>query len=87
MGATSPSPAAEADINGLVDVGAGRMMYGRCTGASSPTVILEGGDEDTSSSYGFAVQSLAAVTRRCAFDRANLGNSDPAPGPRGLPDW
>jgi hypothetical protein len=29
---------------------------------------------------------VAAVTRTCVYDRANLGRSDPAPGPRGLTD-
>ena len=62
------------------------MIYVRCTGTGSPTVILEGGDEDTSASYEFAVPSLAEVTRTCVYDRANLGKSDPAPGPRGLPE-
>lgn len=56
----------------------------RCTGTGSPTVVLEGGDEDTSDSYGFAESALADVTRTCVYDRANLGRSDPDPGPRGL---
>ena len=60
------------------------MIYVRCTGTGSPTVILEGGDEDTGASYDFAVPSLAKVTRTCSYDRANLGLSDPDPGPRGL---
>jgi pimeloyl-ACP methyl ester carboxylesterase len=46
--------------------------------------VLEGGDEDTSTSYGFAEDALAEVTTTCVYDRANLGQSDPAPGPRGL---
>ena len=83
---TSSTPAAEGDVDGLVDVGGGRNIYVRCTGAGSPTVILEGGDEDTSASYAFAVPALAKVTRTCVYDRANLGQSDPAPGPRGLPE-
>ena len=29
---------------------------------------------------------MAEVTRTCAYDRANLGDSDPDPGPRGLPE-
>ena len=62
------------------------MIYVRCTGTGSPTVILEAGDEDTGASYDFAVPSLAKVTRTCSYDRANLGLSDPAPGPRGLPE-
>jgi pimeloyl-ACP methyl ester carboxylesterase len=47
---------------------------------------LEGGDEDTNDSYRFAEADLAALTRTCVYDRANLGRSDPAPGPRGLTD-
>jgi len=49
-------------------------------------VILEGGDEDTLASYGYAVPALTPVTRTCRYDRANLGGSDPAPGPRELAD-
>jgi pimeloyl-ACP methyl ester carboxylesterase len=71
------------DIDGLVDIGR-RSLYVRCTGTGSPTLMLEGGDEDTSSSYAFAEADLAAVTRTCVYDRANLGSSDPDPGPRGL---
>ena len=63
---------------------AAARIYVRCTGTGSPTVILEGGDEDTSSSYSYAEADLAAVTRTCVYDRANLGASDADPGPRGL---
>ena len=83
----TPSPTTgEPELDALVDVGAGRKIHVRCTGAGSPTVILEGGDEDTLASYGYAVPALAEVTRTCRYDRANLGGSDPAPGPRGLPE-
>ena len=68
---------------GVVDIG-GRGLYLRCAGSGSPTVIMEGGDEDTSHSYAFAGTSISAVTRTCVYDRANLGQSDPAEGPRGL---
>ena len=81
---TSSTPSADGEVDGLVDVGGGRKIYVRCSGTGSPTVILEGGDEDTSSSYAFAVPAVATVTRTCVYDRANLGSSDPAPGPRGL---
>ena len=47
---------------------------------------MEGGDGDTSDSYAFAESRLAAVTRTCVYDRANLGGNDPAPGPRGFTD-
>jgi len=56
----------------------------RCTGTGTPTVIMEGGDEDTSDSYAFAEPAISKVARACVYDRANLGRSDPAPGPRGL---
>ena len=78
--ATEPSE----PIDGLFDIGDGRSLYVRCTGTGSPTVILEAGDDDPSASYDFAVPALSAVTRTCVYDRANLGRSDPDPGPRGL---
>jgi pimeloyl-ACP methyl ester carboxylesterase len=47
-------------------------------------VVLEGGDDDTIESYAYAFDRLAAVTRTCAYDRANLGQSDPDSRCRGL---
>jgi pimeloyl-ACP methyl ester carboxylesterase len=41
---------------------------------------------DTGESYGFARASISEVARTSAYDRANLGRSDPAAGPRGLSD-
>ena len=73
-------------INRVVDVDGERGLYLRCSGSGSPTLVMEGGDEDTSDSYAFAESRLAAVTRPCVYDRANLGGSDPAPGPRGYAD-
>ena len=64
----------------------GRSLFLRCTGEGSPTLILEGGDGDTTGSYGFAESTLATETRTCVYDRANLGMSDPAPGPREFDD-
>ncbi len=79
-----PADSAPVDLDGVVKIDGGRGLYVRCTGTGSPTVLLEGGDEDTSDSYGFAESALAEVTRTCVYDRANLGRSDPDPGPRGL---
>ena len=72
--------------DGVVKIDGDRGLYVRCTGSGSPTLVMEGGDGDTSDSYAFAEPSLAKVTRTCVYDRANLGRSDPAPGPRGLRD-
>jgi pimeloyl-ACP methyl ester carboxylesterase len=80
--ATATAPSSEPDR--VVEVSPGRGLYIRCTGSGSPTVVMEAGDEDTSDSYGFAETEVSEVTRTCVYDRANLGQSDPAPGPRGL---
>jgi pimeloyl-ACP methyl ester carboxylesterase len=71
-------------LDGVVNIDGGRGLYVRCTGTGSPTVFMEGGDGDTSDSYAFAEEDVSEVTRACVYDRANLGRSDPAPGPRGL---
>ena len=84
--ATGPARAAAATVDGLVDIGGGRRLYVRCTGTGTPTVLMEGGDDDTSDSFAFAEAEVAATTRTCVYDRANLGRSDPADGPRGLGD-
>lgn len=75
--------AASEDLDAVVKIDRDRGLYVRCTGKGSPTLVLEGGDEDTSASYAFAEAKLAGVTRTCVYDRANLGRSDQAPGPRG----
>lgn len=83
---SATTPSAPGVFDGVVKIDAGRGLYVRCTGNGSPTVVMEGGDEDTSASYAFAEAELSEVTRTCVYDRANLGRSDPAPGPRGLPE-
>ena len=72
------------ELDHVVKIERDRGLYVRCSGRGSPTVILEGGDDDTSDSYAFAEPAVSKVTRACVYDRANLGRSDPAPGPRGL---
>ena len=72
------------ELDEVVQIEGGRGLYARCTGSGSPTVVMEGGDLDTSDSYFFAEEAIAEETRVCVYDRANLGQSDPAPGPRGL---
>ena len=47
-------------------------------------MVLEGGDDDTSQSYAYAFDQIAAVTKTCAYDRANLGQSDSDSRCRGL---
>ncbi len=71
-------------IDGVVKIDGDRGLYVRCSGSGSPTVVMEAGDVDTSASYDFAVPAVSKATRVCVYDRANLGASDPDPGPRGL---
>lgn len=73
----TPTPVLE----GRVDIG-GREMYINCKGEGSPTVVV-----DTSlGSHGWAwaiIRSkIETLTRACFYDRAGLGDSDPAPAPR-----
>lgn len=65
----------------LVDVGQGRRLNVFCTGSGSPTVILEAGGGDDSASFRSVEPGIAATTRTCAYDRAGVGFSDPAPWP------
>jgi pimeloyl-ACP methyl ester carboxylesterase len=86
-GENKPAKSSSPTTSGLdkvVKIDGDRGLYVRCTGTGSPTVLLEGGDGDTSDSYAFAEKQIADVTRTCVYDRAGLGNSDPPPGPRGL---
>ena len=83
---SSSRAAPEEDHDRVVSVDGKRGLYVRCTGSGSPTVVMEGGDGDTSSSYAFAEPGIAEVTRTCVYDRANLGRSDAAAGPRRLSD-
>jgi pimeloyl-ACP methyl ester carboxylesterase len=83
---TATTSSAREELDRVVKVDGDRGLYVRCTGTGSPTVIMEGGDEDTSDSYLFAEPTVSKLTRTCVYDRANLGQSDPAPGPRGLPE-
>lgn len=65
----------------LVDVG-GRRLNVICTGAGSPTVILEAGLVADSTAWRLVQPAISRTTRVCSYERAGLGFSDPAPAPR-----
>jgi pimeloyl-ACP methyl ester carboxylesterase len=66
----------------LVDVG-GHQLHINCTGTGSPTVVIEAGLGDWSTTWGGYVQpEVAKTTRVCTYDRAGMGWSDPGPLPR-----
>ncbi|MDQ3919231.1 MAG: alpha/beta hydrolase [Acidobacteriota bacterium] len=67
-----------------VDVG-GRRLHINCSGVSvggAPTVILEAGFGNASGVWNRVQPEVAKFARVCSYDRAGLGDSDPAPLPR-----
>jgi hypothetical protein len=73
---------AEGKLDRVVELEGGRGLYVKCTGSGSPTVVMEAGDENDSSPYLTVDWEVAEKTRTCIYDRAGLGQSDPAPAPR-----
>jgi pimeloyl-ACP methyl ester carboxylesterase len=66
----------------LVDVG-GYRLHINCTGSGSPTVVIEAGLGDWSTTWAAHVQpEVAKTTRVCTYDRAGMGWSETGPLPR-----
>jgi pimeloyl-ACP methyl ester carboxylesterase len=65
-----------------VEVAQGRSLYLRCAGNGPVTVLFDAGGSDWSIVWTDVQQRIAGKARACAYDRAGLGQSDPAPGPR-----
>ena len=66
----------------LVDVG-GYRLHINCTGTGSPTVVIEAGLGDWSTTWrGYVQPEVAKTTRVCTYDRAGMGWSEPGPLPR-----
>lgn len=86
---SAPAPAATAYARPappgqLVDIG-GRRLHVQCKGKpAGPVVIFEGGLSQYTAhgTYGKAQDLIAAFAQACTYDRAGLGWSDAAPGPR-----
>jgi len=64
-----------------VDIG-GRSLFMYCAGSGSPTVILEAGMGGDVQTWENVVPGVSPTARVCAYDRANIRGSDPAPKPR-----
>ncbi len=62
----------------LVDVG-GHRLHVYCTGAGSPTVILESGASSFSIDWALVQPAVSRTNRVCSYDRAGYGWSEPAP--------
>jgi pimeloyl-ACP methyl ester carboxylesterase len=57
----------------------GHRMYYECTGSGTPTVVLDAGSPDTTSTWRWVQPAIGRFTRVCAYDRAGLGRSTAAP--------
>jgi pimeloyl-ACP methyl ester carboxylesterase len=64
-----------------VDVG-GYKMHLVCSGAGSPTVILDSGLGDSYLVWRKVQPQIAGFTQVCSYDRAGLGYSEASPHPR-----
>jgi pimeloyl-ACP methyl ester carboxylesterase len=73
------------DYNAKVDIG-GRSLFLRCRGTGSPTVILEGNDGENVDTWTGVLLGISSFAHVCAYNRANLDGSDPAPRPRSAQD-
>jgi len=65
----------------LVDIG-GLRLHINCTGAGSPTVIMEAGPNDSSVIWQLVQPEISRFTRVCSYDRAGFGWSDAPNEPR-----
>ena len=83
----SATPPPDSSIVGDFDVGEGKKLHLECRGSDGPTIVLDGGDGDVADgSWQGVAQSMQPFGRVCAYDRANVGRSDPDPGPRTVKD-
>ncbi|MBI2332295.1 MAG: alpha/beta hydrolase [Chloroflexi bacterium] len=64
-----------------INIGDRKLFYS-LAGSGKPTVILETGLGDTSASWAHVQDAVAQFTSVFVYDRAGIGQSDPAPTPR-----
>lgn len=60
----------------------GRQMRLYCSGAGSPTIVIETGVGSTSLGWYLVQERLSPLTRVCTYDRSGLGWSEPREGPQ-----
>lgn len=76
-----------ASLIGEFDLGDGKKLHLECIGQGSPTIVIDVGNDDTiHGSWEAVFEPMSRISRTCAYDRANLGRSDPDPGPRTVKD-
>ena len=78
--ATSAAASTSTDLLADLDIG-GRTMHILCVGPTDtgrPTVIFESGLGGDAGQWSDVIHELDGSTRACAYDRAGVGNSEPA---------
>lgn len=65
-----------------VEVAPGRSLNLVCMGTGPRTVLFDSGGSDWSAIWALVQPEVARRARACAYDRAGLGYSGPAPGAR-----
>jgi pimeloyl-ACP methyl ester carboxylesterase len=65
----------------MVAVG-GKNLHIYCRGSGTPAIVLDAGLGGVSAEWFVLQRRLAALTQVCSYDRAGMGWSDPASGPR-----
>lgn len=66
----------------LIDIGE-RRLHLDCAGSRLPAVVFEAGGGSPSIAWESTQRRVARVTTACSYDRAGIGWSDGAAGPRG----
>jgi pimeloyl-ACP methyl ester carboxylesterase len=85
LAAQAPTPETLAEFarpHQAVKLPDGRRINLFCMGSGKQTVLFDAGGSDWSVIWGLVQPRVAAHARACSYDRAGLGYSDPAPGPR-----
>jgi pimeloyl-ACP methyl ester carboxylesterase len=77
-GASTIARATPGPSGNRVDIG-DRALFISCTGTGSPTVMLEAGSGNSADTWAGVQPEIARFTRVCSYNRAGLGQSDPAP--------
>ena len=68
-------------VGQLIDVG-GYRLHISCAGTGSPTVVIDSGVGDWSTSWVGVQANIARTTQVCIYDRAGYGWSEAGPQPR-----
>ncbi|WP_243076662.1 alpha/beta fold hydrolase [Microbacterium sp. SS28] len=80
--ATPVDPMAEAVVDDSFAVDGDRSLHLECFGAGRPVIVFDAGTDTAGASFWRServFRDLAHDTEVCAYDRAGLGESDPAP--------